>query len=302
MRPVMRTTTSPRRCSASVALVRGQRWAWEDLNLRPHPHRLNAGNAVRTAVPEVVPDCRCRRYAFNRPLVCVSAQLGSAWPPPKPGAFTADTIRRGLVARHVGRRCHRRQCRPHRAREDRASGRGRSPSRRGPVGRARGRRKASGARRGGQTRVVQESARRPGHLAPRCRVTVPRRRGVSEADLARPHGRAQPWLPARSCSPQAAVRERAADAHSVSAGSLDRPHQGSDCTVGCRVDVDTYIAPARQHIAEQRDRVRSPDAGGTTSRQVSDPIAPVRSVTRSSRSSWKTTRTSSAVTCTSVSR
>ena len=59
------------------------------------------------------------------------------------------------------------------------------------------------------------------------------------------------------------VRERA-DAHPVKgAGSSDRPHQGTDRTVGLRVDVDTDVGPARQHIGEYRDRVRPPDAGGT---------------------------------------
>jgi hypothetical protein len=78
MRPVMRATTSPRRCSASVALVRGQRWAWEDLNLRPHPYRLNAGNRCadgrsRRSLPTVEAKGR-----FNRPTgMCSGTALGA---------------------------------------------------------------------------------------------------------------------------------------------------------------------------------------------------------------------------------
>ena len=66
MRPVMRTTTSPRRCLASVCAGQGQRWAWEDLNLRPHPYRLNAVTAVRTAVPAVRSRPSRPRVWFNR--------------------------------------------------------------------------------------------------------------------------------------------------------------------------------------------------------------------------------------------
>jgi hypothetical protein len=55
--------------------------------------------------------------------------------------------------------------------------------------------------------------------------------------------------------PAAGGGPRTSRAHPVEgAGSSDRPHQGSDRTVGLRVDVDTYIRPAHQHIGEQRDR------------------------------------------------
>ena len=120
---------------------------------------------------------------------------------------------------------------------------------------------------------AQESIRRSARAAASYRICAqagalgtalpgsPRRRGVSEG-LARPHGRAQPW-PQRGRA-RRGRRSRTSRWHpGQGAGSRIVRTRVRLRTVGLRVDVDTYIGPARQHIAEQRDQVRSPDAGGT---------------------------------------
>jgi hypothetical protein len=61
----------------SVSAGQSQRWAWEDLNLRPHPYQLNAGNrCADRPFPRSAPTVGPKSMRSNGPLVCVH----SSWP------------------------------------------------------------------------------------------------------------------------------------------------------------------------------------------------------------------------------
>jgi len=59
-----------------------------------------------------------------------------------------------------------------------------------------------------------------------------------------------------------AARARSRRSSEKGVGSSDRPHQGTNRSVGFGIDIDTDIGPTRKHLREQRDRVRPADAGG----------------------------------------
>ena len=100
----------------------------------------------------------------------------------------------------------------------------------------------------------------------------------------------------------ALVGERA-DADPVDGvGAAQDLDQRLDGGVVLGVDVDPQVGPGAEQVLEQRDGLDAVDPGlAAPPTTGSSAMAPVRSVTRSSTSSWNASSTPSAVTCTSVS-